>query len=385
MVASPSIDPVLQVKAKEYARIRRRLFFVELGIDTLLTLAWLAFGWALALKTVLLQATTNEWLMVPAFAILFFLSFQVLEIPLAYYSEFVLPHQYDQSNQTLAGWVKDQVLSLGLTGIIGLPVLEIVYWLLRVTGAAWWLWAAGGYVLFVVLISGLAPVVIMPLFNKFVPLGPEHADLIQRLTRLAERSGTRVSGVFRFDMSQRTKAANAALTGIGGTRRIILGDTLLSEFTSDEVESVIAHELGHQVHRDIPVGIAVSGLITLVALFIVSLVLNWGAGALGFAGAADVGALPLLVLAFGVFGLLTLPLNNAYSRWREVRADAYALDSTSNPAAFSAAMTRLANQNLADVDPEPWVVFLMYSHPPIRQRLALAANWKAVHGNQETI
>jgi STE24 endopeptidase len=384
VVATPAIDPVLQDKAKEYARIRRRLFFVELGIDAVLTLAWLAFGWALALKTALLQATTNEWLLVPAFTILFFLSFQILELPLGYYSEFVLPHQYDQSNQTLAGWIKDQLLSTALTALIGLPVIEIVYWLLRVSGPAWWLWVAAGYVVFVVLISGLAPVVILPLFNKYVPLGPEHADLIERLRRLAERSGTRVSGVFRFDMSQRTKAANAALTGIGSTRRIILGDTLLAEFTPDEVESVIAHELGHQVHRDIPIGIVFSSLTTLAGLSLVSLVLNWSARALGFSGPADIGALPLLVLTFGVFGLLTLPLNNAYSRWREVRADAYALDSTQNPAAFSAAMTRLANQNLADADPQPWVVFLMYSHPPIRQRLAMAANWKAPGGSQET-
>jgi STE24 endopeptidase len=311
VVASPALDPILQAKAKKYARLRRQLFFVELGIDAVLTLAWLAFGWALALKTALLGWTTNEWLLVPAFAVLFFLSFQILELPLGYYSEYLLPHQYDQSTQSLAGWIKDLLLSTGLTALIGLPILEIVYWLLRAAGPAWWLWAAAGYVVFVVLVSGLAPVLIMPLFNKYVPLGPEHADLIERLRRLAERSGTRVSGVFRFDMSARTKAANAALTGIGGTRRIILGDTLLAEFTPDEVESVIAHELGHQVHRDIPTGILFSSLTTLLGLFLVSLVLNWAARGLGFTGPADIGALPLLVLTFGAFGLVTLPLNNA--------------------------------------------------------------------------
>ena len=380
---SPTIDPARQQQAKEYARLRRRLFFVELGVDGVVTLAWLVFGWAAALKAGLLGLTTNEWLLVPAFAIVFFLSFQIIELPLGYYSEFVLPHRFDQSTQTLAGWIKDQLLSTALIGIIGLPVLEVLYWLLRVTGPAWWLWAAAGYVVFVVLISGLAPVVIMPLFNKYVPLGDEYADLVARLKRLAERSGTPVSGVYRFDMSQRTKAANAALTGIGATRRIILGDTLLAEFSPDEVESVIAHELGHQVHRDIPVGIAISSVITLIGLGIVAWVLSTGARALGFSGPADVGALPLLALTFGLFGLLTLPLNNAYSRWRETRADAYALDSTRNPAAFGGAMTRLANQNLSETDPEPWVVFLLYSHPPIGQRLAMAANWKAPSPSKE--
>jgi Zn-dependent protease with chaperone function len=384
VVSSPAIDPELQAKAKAYARVRRQLFFVELAIDAVVTAAWLAFGWALALRSTLAQATRNDWLLVLAFAVVFFVSFQVLELPLAYYSEYVLPHQYGQSNQSFAGWIKDQLLSALLAAVIGLPVLEIVYWLLRATGSAWWLWAAAGYVVFVILISGLAPVLIMPLFNKFVPLGPEHADLTARLTRLAERSGTRVSGVFRFDMSQRTKAANAALTGIGSTRRIILGDTLLAEFTPDEVESVIAHELGHQVHRDIPVGIVVSSAVTLVGLYIASVALNSSAQALGFSGPADIGALPLLALIFGAFGLLTLPINNAYSRWREVRADAYALQSTGNPAAFSAAMTRLANQNLADADPAPWVVFLLHSHPPIRQRLAMAASWKTPSQPQDT-
>jgi STE24 endopeptidase len=383
VLATPTIDPARQTKAKEYAGLRRRLFFVELAIDAVLTLAWLVLRWAAALKAALLQVTNTEWLLVLAFAVVFFLSFQLLELPLAYYSEFVLPHRYDQSNQNLAGWVKDQILAGILVAVIGLPVLEVVYWLLRVTGPAWWLWAAAGYVVFVILISGLAPVVIMPLFNKFVPLGAEHADLVERLTRLASRSGTRVSGVFRFDMSRRTKAANAALTGIGGTRRIILGDTLLGEFTPDEVETVIAHELGHQVHRDIPIGIAVSSLITLVGLFVAALVLNWGAKALSFSGPADIGALPLLALTFGLFGILTLPLNNAYSRWREARADEYALAATQNPQAFGAAMTRLANQNLAEADPERWEVLLLYSHPPIRERLAMASSWKIPSHSQD--
>jgi STE24 endopeptidase len=260
--------------------------------------------------------------------------------------------------------------------------LEATYWLLRATGDAWWLWAAAGYLLFVVVLSNLAPVLIMPLFNKYVPLGEEYADLVARLTALAARAGTRVSGVYHFDMSRRTKAANAALTGIGNTRRIILGDTLLTEFTGDEVETVIAHELGHHVHRDIPVGIVISGALTLVGLFLAAQVLSSGAAALGFAGPADIAALPLLVLSLGVFGLLTMPLNNAYSRWREVRADRYALDATHKPQAFANAMTRLANQNLADADPEPWVVLLLYSHPPIRDRLAHAARWTAATATQ---
>jgi len=372
MTSTVTLDPQRQAKAKAYARLRRRLFFVDLGYSGLIALAWLGLGWALALKNWLLTFTQNDWLLVAAFGAIFYLVFEVLELPLAYYSGFVLPHRYDQSTQTLGGWVKDQLLGLLLAAVIGLPLLEGAYWLLRVTGPLWWLWAAGGYLVFVVLFVNLAPVLIMPLFNKYVPLGEEHAELIARLKALAERAGTKVSGVFRFDMSKRTKAANAALTGLGHTRRIILGDTLLAEFSVDEVETVIAHELGHHVHRDIPIGLLVSAAITLAGLYLASLALDWGARLFGFSGPADIGALPLFALALGIFGVATMPLNNAYSRWREVRADAYALESTRKPQAFINAMTRLANQNLAEADPEPWVVFLLYSHPPIRDRVARA-------------
>jgi STE24 endopeptidase len=173
-------------------------------------------------------------------------------------------------------------------------------------------------------------------------------------------------------MSRRTKAANAALTGLGNTRRILLGDTLLKEFSPDEIETVLAHELGHHVHRDIPLGILIESLVTLGGLYLASLALNWGVVAFGLDGPADIAALPLFVLVIGLYSLLTMPLSNAYSRWRERLADEYALQATHNGSAYASALTRLANQNLAEVDPEPWVEFLLYSHPALGKRIALA-------------
>jgi STE24 endopeptidase len=368
-----ALDSARQARARQYARLRRRLFFLDIILAGLVTLAWPAFGWATALKAALVRVTQNEWLLVAAFGAAFFLSLQVFELPLGFYAGFALPHHFDQSTQTLGGWIKDLALQWLLTVLLGLPLLEATYWLLRTTGANWWLFGGLGYLVLIIVLTYLAPTLLMPLFNKFVPLGPEHAELVERLQRLAERAGTQVSGVFRFDLSRRTRAANAALTGLGATRRIILGDTLLDEFTPDEVETVIAHELGHHVHWDIPAGVVVSAAVTFAGLFVSSLFLGWSTRRLGFTGPADVAALPLLAIALGAFGLVTLPINNAYSRWREVRADRYALAMTGKPEAFANAMTRLANQNLAEADPEPWVVLLLYSHPPIRDRLALAA------------
>jgi len=215
-------------------------------------------------------------------------------------------------------------------------------------------------------------VLLMPIFYKFQPLDQEREDLTERLVRLAEKAGTHVQGVFKFDMSRRTKAANAALAGLGNTRRIILGDTLLNEFSDDEIETVLAHELGHQVNKDIPVGIVVQSVLTLGGLYLASLGLRWGAAYFGFNGAADIAALPLFGLVMGAYGLVTMPLSNAYSRWRERRADEYAIKATGKGEAYASALVRLANQNLAEVDPPSWVEFLLYSHPVLSKRIAMA-------------
>jgi STE24 endopeptidase len=212
----------------------------------------------------------------------------------------------------------------------------------------------------------------MPLFYKFRPLGDEYAELEARLLRLAEDARTRVRGVYQFDMSTRTKDANAALTGLGNTRRIILGDTLLNEFSSDEIETVLAHELGHHVHKDIPLLLLFQSALTLIGLYLASVGLAWGAARLGYTGSADVAAMPLFGLVMAVYGLITMPVGNAFSRWREHLADQYALQATGKGQAYASALTRLADQNLAEVDPEAWVEFFLYSHPALGKRIRMA-------------
>jgi len=374
-----TIDPEKQKQARHYARLRRRLWLVDTILSGVYFLAWIVFGWAVALREWLTNSWTpfqNPWLLVPVFAAIFGGIFSVLNLPLGYYSGFVLPHRFGQSNQTLKDWINDRIKGLALGLPLGLILIEFLYLALRLTGDLWWLWTAGGLLVFNVLLINLAPILIMPLFNKYVPLGDEHQDLADRLLRLAERANTKVRGVFKFDMSKRTKSANAALTGIGNTRRIVLGDTLINEFSPDEIETVLAHELGHHVHRDIPVLITFGILSTTLGLYLASLGLNWAIGAFGFTSPGDVAALPALGLIFGAYDLLTMPLNNAVSRWRESMADDYALQSTGKKEAFASAFTRLANQNLGEVDPEKWVVFLFYSHPPLGERIAKAGQWK---------
>jgi STE24 endopeptidase len=372
------LDPERQKQAKEYARIRRRLWLIDTIFSSVYAVLWLLLGWASALRDWLMTFTSNQWLLVALFVAIFGGIYSVVNLPLGYYSGFVLPHRFGQSNQTLKDWIIDQIKGLAIGAPLGLLLLELLYLALRVTGSLWWLWAAVGMLIFTVLLSNLAPVLIAPLFNKYIPLGEEHKELADRLLELARRANTKVRGVFKYDMSKRTKAANAALTGVGNTRRIVIGDTLINEFSTDEIETVLAHELGHHVHRDIPVLITFGTLSTALSLFLASLALNWAIRYFGFSGPADVAAFPALGLIFGAYGLVTMPIENAVSRWRESMADDYALQATGKKEAFASAFTRLANQNLGEVDPEKWVVFMFYSHPPLGERIAKANHWKGI-------
>ncbi len=368
-----TLNPERQQKAKEYARISRRLFVVDLILGAAYVVFWIVSGLSPWLRDQVHTFTQATWLSVPLFVLGFGLPYAILTVPLDYYSGFVLPHKYKQSTQSLKDWLIDKFKGILISGILGLIVLEIIYWLLAAAPQTWWLWTALVMLMLTVVLGNLAPVLIFPLFYKYQPL--ENQELVDRLTRLAEKAGTKVKGVYEFDMSSKTVAANAALMGLGNTRRIVLGDTLTQNFTIDEIETILAHELGHHVHRDLPLGILVQSTLTLVGFWLADGVMRWGIDIFGYTGLTDPATLPLLLIALSVFGLVTMPLSNAWSRWREVMADTYALETTQKPQAFINAMTRLANQNLSDAEPPAWVEFLLHSHPSIHKRVARAENY----------
>lgn len=370
------LDAERQKKAKEYARIERKLFFVDLAISGVYVIAWLIFGWSITVKTALATISTADWFLVAGLALVFTAMLYVIDLPLSYYSGFMLPHRFELSTQTLGSWISDRLKGILIDGIFGFIAIEVVYAVLRAAPDTWWLWAAAVMLLFSVVLANLSPILIMPIFYKVVPLGDEYADLAARLMRLAEQAHTKVRGVYKFDMSRRTKAANAALMGLGNTRRVVLGDTLLTEFSPDEIETVLAHELGHHVNKDIPIGIMLETASTVIGFWLASVVMKWGVAFFGYTSPADPATLPLFVLVIGLFGLITMPLGNVYSRSRERKADAYALRATHKPQAFISAMTRLANQNLSEIEPEPWEEFLLYSHPALGKRIKMAEAYR---------
>jgi STE24 endopeptidase len=369
------LDPERQRKAKEYARIRHRLLVAGWAIAAIYLLVLLLSGLSVWFKTQLLLITTQPVVVVALYFVAFSIVYGLFDFPLSYYGGYVLPRRYGLSTQNLRGWLVDQAKGAVLGLSIGLVAMEAMYYLLRVFPSIWWLLTGILFLFFTIVLSNLAPLLIVPLFFKFRPL--ENEELVDRLISLAERADTRVRGVFTIDLSTKTTAANAALMGLGNTRRIVLGDTLMKKYSADEIETILAHELGHHVHGDVWRGLAVQTALTLVGLFLADLLLCWGVAYFAFEGLADVAAFPLVAVAVGGLAVLTMPLANTYSRWREGLADQFSLEMTDKPQAFISSMTKLANQNLSEAEPEPWAEFLLHSHPAIGRRIKRAQDFKA--------
>lgn len=374
-----AIDAERQKQAREYARLRHRLLALDLLLSAGALIFVLATGLSAWLRDLVLALPVHPLVEVLIYFAIGAVGYGILFAPLTYYSGFVLPHRYGLSVQPLRGWLIDLAKGGALSLVLGGVVIEVIYLLLAFAPAGWWLIASLFMLALTVLLANLAPVLIFPIFFKFKPL--EDAELVERLTRLAERARTRVQGVYTMLLSEKTTAANAAFMGLGNTKRIVLGDTLYQNYTPDEIETILAHELGHQVHNDIVWGIIVESVLTLIGFFIADLAMRAGIAFFHLNGIADLAGMPLLGLALGAYGLVTMPLGNAYSRWRERRADRYALETTRNPAAFTGAMEKLANQNLAQLEPEPWVEWLLYDHPSIGKRLQMAQEFEGTIRN----
>ncbi len=379
------LDPARQQKAREYARIRRRLSYLTMGIGAagIIILLFTNPGIWLAdqLHRLSWQPIAGWYpLQILAYFLILMLAYEIITAPITYYSGFVLPHRYGLSTMSLGSWLADLLKGLALSLVLEIVVIEFVYLLLAVQPLTWWLWVALAMLFFSVIMANLAPVLIFPIFYKFTPL-PE-GNLTKRLLALAERAHTRVRGVFTMKMSDKTTAANAALMGLGNTRRIVIGDTMLDRYTPDEIEVVLAHELGHHVHHDIWKLIISQSILTLGGLYLVNVVLHWAVDTQHIhTSLADPATIPLLLALMGVFSLIVMPIGNGISRAIEYQADEYALQSTKMVEPFKSAMTRLANQNLSEVEPSPVIEFLFHDHPSVGKRLKHADNFAAQSAN----
>jgi STE24 endopeptidase len=361
-------------KSARYHRLRRRASVAStlLGVVWLTTLVATGASAALRDASARLAGGSGAAALGLYVAALVLIS-EAVGAPLAFYQGVTLERRYDLSTQTTGRWCLDYLKAVAVTLVCGVIAAGLVNGLIRWDPDDWWMYAAAAFAAILVVIVHVAPVVLLPLFYEFRPL--DRAALVERLVRLADRAGASVMGVFEWRLGDRTKKANAALAGIGRTRRIIISDTLLAQHSDDEIEVILAHELAHHVHRDLWKGIALETALIALGCFLADAVLGRYAGSFGLAGKADVAALPLLVLAAGSVSLALLPLVNALSRAHERSADRYALEMTNNAPAFVSAMRRLSAQNLAEEDPSRLVEILFHTHPPINARIDAAQAW----------
>lgn len=363
-----------QKEAKEYQCTRLCLIPVRFSINLLLIVLLLFTEISHRYAQYLSYFTSSNWILIALYFLGFSIAYSTLLLPLNLYVGYVVEHRFNLSNQSLGSWLWDYAKGLFVALVIGLPLIEIIYYLLRVHPDIWWIIAGVVLIMFSVLLSNLAPLLIYPLFYKFKLLEDEH--LTQRLLNLTKRADTKVCGVYEVNLSVKTKTAEAALMGVGNTRRIVLGDTLLKNYTPSEMEVVFAHELGHHKNRHIPKLILSQGILTIVALYLAHTIFSWGLSYFGLGVISNIANLPFLVFFLSLFALLSLPLSNGYSRKLEVEADKYALEMTEQPDAYIEAMKKMADQNLSDMYPHPLIEFILYDHPSIGKRVKLAQEFK---------
>lgn len=369
-------------KSTRYHRRRRRADFAGTVLLGAFLLLIAVSGLAVAFRS------ASEWLtawlpalLAPGVSAALFLAglavtVQTLELPFAWYQSFWLERRYGLSTQILAHWLADHVKAVTASSAVMVAGVWAVYVCMRWWPSAWWLVAATAFTIAMVGLARLAPILLLPVFYRVRPL--RRASLSERLVRLAERAGAPVIGVYEWVIAGHTRKANAALAGIGRSRRILLSDTMLDAYSDEEIEVVLAHELAHHVHHDLWTSMLLRTATLFGGFYVAAATLAVVTPWLGLRGPADVAGAPVLLLVAGVLSFLMLPVGNALSRAQERRADQYALRLTGNPTAFVTAMRRLGQQNLAEDRPSALARWLFYSHPPVRERIAAAEAWPGV-------
>ena len=356
------------MNAKKYNNIKLIVGIAKSVVSFILIVLFVAFGYSSNLAEYLRNFAANNYFLLILFTLVTGAAMSLLFFPVKYYVEYRLEHKYNLSNQTIVKWLWEDFKGMLVGGLIGLPLLSAFYFALDTFGDLWWLPFSVLMFIVSVLLAKIVPIIILPIFYKILPL--ENQDLKSRILNLADGVGMKVENVFSFDMSKNTKKANAAFTGLGKSKKIILGDTLLNEYSNDEIETVIAHELGHyknkHIIKNIVIGTATSFLMFFLMAMFYEVSLHW----FGFSARTQVDALPLLTLWAMLIGLILSPLGNIISRKFEYEADEYAVRSTNKKEAFIETLNKLTKQNMGDEEPHPFVEWFFYSHPSVKKRIS---------------
>ncbi|MBP8902940.1 MAG: M48 family metallopeptidase [Thiobacillaceae bacterium] len=356
-------------KAAAYTLAKARLGLVHLAVEAGLLLFFTLGGGLQWLQDILAARIDSPMLVGTALLLGLFLISAIAELPLGAYGQFRVEARFGFNRQTPAGFVADLVKQALLGLVIGAPLILLVLWLMGVMGETWWLWVWGVWMAFNLLILAVYPTFIAPLFNKFTPL--EDQGLRERIERLLARAGFTSSGVFVMDGSRRSSHGNAYFTGLGRNKRIVFFDTLLSQLGPEQIEAVLAHELGHFKHRHIVKRIGLMFVLSLLMLAVLAWVkeADWFYAGLGVANQTDATALALFFLALPVFLFPATPFMSLYSRKHEFEADAFAARQT-EPGHLISALVRLYRDNASTLTPDPLYSLFYDSHPKAVERIA---------------
>jgi STE24 endopeptidase len=363
-----------QKPTKDYQRKKLELSLLATLLEFLALVIFLFTRWNILLRDALETNLGAHFLViVPSYILSIAMIHEILFFPLAFIKGYRLEHHYNLSNQNFRQWMKEHVKSMFVGWFLGMAAILCVYFLLRLYPVGWW-WRVGLFLWLVyILLVKFAPLFLFPLFFKFKPLNDE--ILKDKILGITNSAGVRIKGIFEFDMSRKTKSANAAITGLGSTCRILLADNLISHFSTDEVIAVVAHELGHHKYRHLVKGIFFNFMVLFLFLFFSEMAITQSARIFHFRSPDDVATFPLIALVFSLGSLLFLPITNSLLRSFECHSDRFALETTRNPVAFISMMEKLSNENLADPSPNTIIEFLFHSHPSAQKRIALAQSY----------
>ncbi len=364
-------------KSARYHRLKRRGSALSLVAAAAVPAAFLVSGGSAAARDVTQSLTGGSApAMVAGFVLVLALLQEAVGLPLAFYHSFILERRYGLSFEPVSIWLGDHLKAAAVGLLLAIGGAEVVYFTLRQWPEWWWAISAAVFAAGVGVLAKVAPLVLLPLFYTFTPLDRESLRI--RIEALSRKAGIPVLGVYEWSLGEKTRRANAALVGTGMTRRILVSDTLLAEYSDDEIEVILAHELGHHVHGDILKGLALEFVLMFAAFAAAAIALEGLWLTLGLQSRADVAGLPLLMLVGGSVMVAATPLVNGLSRSNERRADGYALQLTRQPAAFISAMRRLAAQNLAEHRPSTLTLWMFHSHPPIEDRIEAARGFEQI-------
>ncbi len=361
-------------RAKQYSRRKTRLTIIQLLLTGIFLITMLLSGASVFLKNLVAGWSQNFYLQLAFYLALFGGIYYSLFIGLDFYGGFLLEHKFSLSNQTVLGWLKESAKKGLLSLLILLIIGQTVYFFLRRFPNYWWLPATAAWLLLTIVLAKITPVLIIPLFYKCSPLA--EGELKERLLKLGKNCGVGIRQVFEVQLSRDTRKANAAVAGLGKGRRILLGDTLSKNYSSEEIEAIFAHELGHVRLFHTWKILGFGAVISLASFYVTFLLFKAGVSFLAFNEIYNVAAFPLLVLILIAVGLILMPIQQGYLRHLERQADMFAINHIQNKQSFVSAMTKLGSQNLSDPSPSKWEELLLYDHPPISKRLSYASTGK---------